>query len=88
MRRAHLCLQCNVNENGEATSELAGLTTEEETGAEFFSEVECRTCGLIQVDHDGRFLTDCLMGHQPPVEDQFSLILDMIVDLIQESLEA
>jgi len=56
---ADFCQQCSIMIFGEDHRDLAGLITEEDTKNGFVSRVVlCESCGPIQVDHDGRSVSD------------------------------
>jgi hypothetical protein len=60
---ADFCVQC-AEEMGFATTDLAGLTKEEDWANGCAALVICEGCGPIQVDPQGRCVSpDCLSRH-------------------------
>ena len=61
---ADFCQQCSLELFGDDYQELAGLSTAEDTAKGLFPVVICEGCGFIQVDHEGKCVSeDCLSGH-------------------------
>lgn len=61
---AVFCQQCSIDVWDEDTKDMASLTTIEEEAKGLYVEILCEGCGIIQVDHDGRCVTNnCLKEH-------------------------
>lgn len=61
---SQFCKQCSVKLFGEDSEDFKRLSTKEDTARGEFPVVVCESCGLIQVDHAGRCITeDCLGVH-------------------------
>lgn len=61
---ADFCKQCSIYEFGRDYGDLAGGSTQEDTQNNLFCVVICESCGVIQVDHEGRCVSqDCLKHH-------------------------
>ncbi len=82
-KMADFCQQCSFELFGDDFKELAGLSTEEDTKNGLYPVVICEGCGYIQVDHEGKCVSeDCLSRHskpdyklqkaEKPTEDQLS----------------
>lgn len=61
---ADFCKQCSITNFGADYEDLAGLSKPEDTAAGLYPIVLCEGCGPIQVDHEGRCVSnDCLEDH-------------------------
>jgi hypothetical protein len=67
---ADFCKQCSIEIFGEDFGDLSDITTEAETKEGYYALVICEGCGIIQVDHEGKCISnDCLKnGHVKDVE--------------------
>ena len=63
---ADFCKQCSIFMFGSDTGDLEGISKPEDTAKGLYATVICEGCGFIQVDHEGRCITeDCLeKGHK------------------------
>lgn len=60
---ADFCYQC-AEELGFPTTDLANISTKEDTTNNMFATVLCEGCGFTQVDHEGKCISpDCLRKH-------------------------
>jgi len=68
---ADFCKQCSIKIFGEDFKELAGITKKEDADKNMYVPVICEGCGFIQVDPEGRCVTEnCLeYGHPNYKED-------------------
>lgn len=58
---ADFCMQCSERLFGEDMKDLAGITKPEDWAKDLASVVICEGCGHIQVDPEGRCVSeDCL----------------------------
>jgi hypothetical protein len=57
------CQQCSIELFDEDMKELAEFSTPEDTRKGLYAAVLCEGCGSIQVDHNGRCISDCKSGH-------------------------
>lgn len=65
---ADFCAQCTDELFGpELPNDFVGMTTKEQTLNDRFITVLCEGCGLVQVDHEGVCVTDCMRHHGPPI---------------------
>ncbi len=61
---ADFCTECSLEMFDKDFGELAGLSTEADTKSHLFCMVLCEGCGVIQVDHTGKCISeDCLRKH-------------------------
>jgi hypothetical protein len=65
---AEFCKQCSEELFGKDFEDFKGLTTAEDWKADQAAVVICEGCGPIQVDSDGKCISDdCLLqGHKSP----------------------
>jgi hypothetical protein len=63
---ADFCKQCSVKTFGEDFGDLAGITKPEDEARELYCVVLCEGCGCIQVDSEGKCVSEnCLeKGHK------------------------
>lgn len=64
---ADFCRQCaqGMGFEGNGLEDLSRLSTEADTAAGLYCCVLCEGCGPIQVDHDGKCISDnCLVNHE------------------------
>jgi len=65
---ADFCAQCSDRIfELDIPSGFTGMTTEKDTLKGRFITVLCEGCGLVQVDHKGVCVTDCMRHHGPPI---------------------
>jgi len=65
---ADFCLQCNDRLFGPTIpNDFVDISKEEDTLNGRYITVLCEGCGMVQVDHTGRCVTDCLQHHGPPI---------------------
>ena len=57
------CKLCSIELFGEDFGEFANITTIEDENNDLYCFVLCEDCGYIQVDHEGRCITDCIKRH-------------------------
>ena len=63
---ADFCKACSIHHFGKDYNDLAGLSTEKQTKEGRYPVVLCEGCGAIQVDHEGRCVSnDCLEAGKP-----------------------
>lgn len=63
---ADFCVECAKEMWGsKIPSDFVGMTKEEDTLNDRYITVLCEGCGMVQVDHEGRCVTDCLRHHKP-----------------------
>ena len=60
---ADFCHLCSIDTWGEDFKDHAGLSTPEDTAKGLYCLVICEGCGVIQVDHEGKCVSDCLLHH-------------------------
>lgn len=66
---SEFCQQCSIVTWGKDLEEFKGLTTKEDWAAGKAALVICEGCGVIQVDPDGKCVSEgCLENHNPPKE--------------------
>jgi len=67
---ADFCKQCSIEIFGEDFGDLSDITTKMKTKDGIYAFVICEGCGIIQVDHEGKCISnDCLKnGHVKDVE--------------------
>lgn len=62
---ADFCKECSIEMFGKDFEELANITTEEDEKEGLFAVVICEGCGVIQVDHTGKCVSeDCMGDHR------------------------
>jgi len=63
---ADFCSQCSIKLFSQDFGDLSGLSVEEATKAGKYPVVICEGCGPIQVDHNGKCVSeDCIeKGHK------------------------
>ena len=67
---ADFCKECSILMFGTDYRELAGISTEADTKNGLFANVICEGCGFIQVDHDGKCVSeDCIREHRVEVKE-------------------
>jgi hypothetical protein len=61
---ADFCKQCSIELFGKDYKDLKGFCTKKQNKAGKYPVVLCEGCGGIQVDYDGKCVSeDCIKGH-------------------------
>ena len=68
---ADLCKQCSIELYGRDFGDLKGITSKKDWEQGKATVVLCEGCGIIQVDPDGRCISqDCLKKHGRKIENE------------------
>lgn len=79
---ADFCRQCSIELFGRDHGDLKGLISADDSANGYVSNVViCEGCGYIQVDHDGRCVSDCDKHHGSTSE------ADSIADAAEDQSE-
>lgn len=74
---ADFCAQCSVDNFGEDFHDHKGHSTPEDTARGLYCMVICEGCGVTQVDHEGRCVSnDCFINHKTGEKRTIAMIGD------------
>ncbi len=60
---ADFCKQCSIDMFGKDFGDLKGITNQTDLNEGLAASVLCEDCGPIQVDTDGKCITNCIKSH-------------------------